>query len=241
MQKQIAITLFVFLTILGMTSCARKKVAQTIPSVPPPAPTATISAAPPVIAQGQSTTLTWQTGNVSEVTIVGVGIVPPSGTRTVSPKDSTTYGLVAKGPGGTAEANARVTVNAPLASNTRAGDSFASAVRDVYFDYDKYDIRGDQKPITEADAEFLRAHPNVSVVLEGHCDDRGSEEYNLALGDSRAGAMRDALIRVGVSPSQIKTISYGKEHPFCAEESEQCWQQNRRDHIQNASQKMEQR
>jgi peptidoglycan-associated lipoprotein len=224
---------------VGMTACAKKQTAKVTPPPPAPqAPTATIAAEPPVITSGQSTTISWQTDNATDVTIAGLGTVPASGSRTVSPSDSTTYALVAKGPGGTREASARVTVNqlvpASAAVTTNNSDLFGRRVKDVFFDYDKYDIRGDQEPITKADAEYLREHPEVSIVLEGHCDDRGSDEYNLALGDSRANAVKDALVKMGVNPKQIKTVSYGKERPFCNEDSEACWQQNRRGHIVNA-------
>jgi len=105
-------------------------------------------------------------------------------------------------------------------------------VKDIYFDYDKSDIRPDQQSAMQGDIAFLSQHPNIHFTIEGHCDERGSTEYNLALGDRRADAVRDALVQGGVSASNIKTISYGKEKPFpCApghEHEEQCWQSNRR-------------
>jgi peptidoglycan-associated lipoprotein len=101
----------------------------------------------------------------------------------------------------------------------------------VFFDYDRYNLRADETPVTQNDAAFLAQHPNVRVVIEGHCDDRGSEEYNLALGASRADTVKNALEQQGVSADRIKTVSYGKEKPFCSQDDEQCWQQNRRDHF----------
>jgi peptidoglycan-associated lipoprotein len=83
----------------------------------------------------------------------------------------------------------------------------------------------------QADARFLNQHPNINFTIEGHCDERGSTEYNLALGDNRANAVKNALAQAGVNASRIKTISYGKEKPFCTESNEQCWQQNRRGHF----------
>ncbi len=83
----------------------------------------------------------------------------------------------------------------------------------------------------QSDMLFLNQHPNISFTIEGHCDSRGSTEYNLALGDQRASAVKNALITAGISASRIKTISYGKEKPFCLEENEACWQQNRRGHF----------
>jgi peptidoglycan-associated lipoprotein len=80
-------------------------------------------------------------------------------------------------------------------------------------------------------AQFLRTHPEIKVIIEGHCDERGSTEYNLALGDRRAQAARQFLISLGVSPDRLETVSYGKERPFCFESNEICWQQNRRAHF----------
>jgi peptidoglycan-associated lipoprotein len=99
------------------------------------------------------------------------------------------------------------------------------------FDYDKANIRPDQAPATRTDAAFLLQHPSIEVVVEGHCDDRGSEEYNLALGTSRAESLKHALLQQGVPENHIKTISYGKEKPLCTQDNDQCWQQNRVDHF----------
>jgi peptidoglycan-associated lipoprotein len=215
-----------------------KKVATVTPPPPPPpaAPSASLAASPDVIQQGQSTTLTWQTKNASEIMIEGLGTVPASGSRSVKPDSSITYTLMAKGPGGTQDANTRVTVNpAPVAAvatpQPSEADLFGRNVKDVYFNFDKYNIRADEVPVTNNDAKFLDAHPDVKVMVEGHCDDRGSEEYNLALGDSRAHAMKESLEKEGVNADRIKTVSYGKEKPFCTVDDEQCWQQNRRDHV----------
>jgi peptidoglycan-associated lipoprotein len=108
---------------------------------------------------------------------------------------------------------------------------FAQNVKDIYFDYDKSDVRGDQQAVIQADAAFLQQHPNVTFTVEGHCDERGSTEYNLALGDSRASAVKNALVSAGVSADRVKTTSLGKERPFCTESNESCWQQNRRGHF----------
>jgi peptidoglycan-associated lipoprotein len=108
---------------------------------------------------------------------------------------------------------------------------FSQHVRDVYFDYDADNIRPDQQASVQGDAQFLSQHPNIQFTVEGHCDERGSTEYNLALGDRRANAVKNALIQAGLSASRVKTISYGKEKPFCTESNESCWQQNRRGHF----------
>ena len=123
------------------------------------------------------------------------------------------------------------TVQAPPTPSPSEEDLFGQSVKDVYFDYDKADLRPDQQAAIQADAQFLNQHPNINFTVEGHCDSRGSTEYNLALGDQRASSVKSALVAAGVSASRIKTISYGKEKPFCMEENEQCWQQNRRGHF----------
>jgi peptidoglycan-associated lipoprotein len=189
-----------------------------------------------VILQGQSTVLTWQTSNANEITIAGLGTLLPSGSRSITPTESTTYTLVAKGPGGTKEVSARVTVNAPIAKVTAPPppsdeDLFGKNVKDVFFDYDKSVIRPDQTSTVQNDAAFLSQHPNIKVLIEGHCDDRGSEEYNIALGTGRAESVKQVLLQHGISAERIKTISYGKEKPFCTQDNEQCWQQNRVDHF----------
>ena len=110
-------------------------------------------------------------------------------------------------------------------------DLFSQNVKDVYFDDDKADVRGDQQTSVQADAQFFNQHTNMNFTIEGHCDERGSTEYNLALGDQRASAVKNALTAAGVSAGRMKTISYGKEKPFCTESNEACWQQNRRGHL----------
>jgi peptidoglycan-associated lipoprotein len=223
---------FVAMFLLG----CNKKVAKSTPPTPPPppAPTAVLAVSPNVIQQGQSTTLSWQTTNSNEITIAGLGAVPASGSRSVTPGASTTYTLEAKGPGGAKDASARVTVNprtlsaAPLPTDA---DLFSKNVKDVFFDYDKSNIRPNEVSATQRDASFLQQHPGIKILVEGHCDDRGSDEYNIALGTSRAESVKQSLLRQGVSADRIKTISYGKENPFCTQDNEQCWQQNRVGHL----------
>jgi peptidoglycan-associated lipoprotein len=220
-----------------LAACSKKVAKATPPPPPPPpAPTATLAANPNVLQQGQSTTLTWQTRNANDITIPGLGTVAASGSRSITPNASTTYELVAKGPGGTQDANARVTVNPkPLAKvltpQPSEADLFAKNVKDVFFNYDKANIRPDEVSATDNDAKFLEQHSDIKVMIEGHCDDRGSEEYNLALGATRANSMKKSLEAQGVSADRIQTISYGKEKPYCSAEDEQCWQANRRDHV----------
>ena len=232
------ITLVFILGAIMMLGACKKKVAPPPPPPPPPppAPTASLSANPNSIERGQSTTLTWQTTLASDVSIDGIGAVQPNGSQQVTPTDSTTYHLVAKGAGGSQEATARVTVNVPPPPpppppSATEEELFAQRVRDVYFDYDADAIRPDQQSAVQGDAQFLSQHPNIQFTVEGHCDERGSTEYNLALGDRRANSVKNALVQAGLSVSRIKTISYGKEKPFCTESNESCWQQNRRGHF----------
>jgi peptidoglycan-associated lipoprotein len=206
------------------------------PAPPAAAPTATITADPLAIDLGQSIVLNWRSQNATAVTIDGIGDVNLNGTQTVSPSNSTNFHLTAKGDGGTTEANVRVTVRvpvaptapAPVATDMGSEAAFHQNVKDIFFDYDSYDLRPDATASTTAAAAYLAAHPSIKVVIGGYCDDRGSAEYNLALGENRANAARTALVSAGVSASRLRVISYGKEKQFCTEEDESCWQQNRR-------------
>lgn len=102
---------------------------------------------------------------------------------------------------------------------------------DVYFDFDKYDLRADSRQRLEKNAEFMKNYPDFVFGLEGHCDERGTNEYNLALGERRASAAKNYLVSLGVAESRIRTISYGEERPFCADHHEGCWSRNRRGHF----------
>ena len=102
---------------------------------------------------------------------------------------------------------------------------------DVFFDLDKSDIRDEARSALQKDADWMKKWTSTIVTVEGHCDSRGSSEYNLALGNRRATAAKDYLVSLGVAASRVSVISKGKEQPFCSEESESCWQQNRRGHF----------
>jgi peptidoglycan-associated lipoprotein len=203
-----------------------------------PAPTATLSADPLAIDLGQSVVLNWRTQNATAVTIDGIGTVNNNGTQTVSPSNSTNFHLVAKGDGGMAEANVRVTVRVPVAPTAPVaadgnGDmgsdaAFHQNVQDAFFDYDSFDLRPDAQAAVAQAASYLAAHPAIRVVIGGYSDERGSAEYNLALGENRANSARTALISAGVPASRLRVVSYGKEKQFCTESTESCWQQNRR-------------
>jgi peptidoglycan-associated lipoprotein len=108
-------------------------------------------------------------------------------------------------------------------------------IEDAYFDYDKSTLRADALHALQADStelrDILKDYPDYKLTIEGHCDERGSDEYNLALGDRRAQAAKDYLVQVGIPASQLNLVSYGKMKPICTEHDEACWQRNRRIHI----------
>lgn len=104
-------------------------------------------------------------------------------------------------------------------------------LKDAYFDYDQSDLRDDARSVLAANAEWMKRYPSIQVLIEGHCDERGTSAYNLALGDRRANAARDYIDSLGVSGGRVRTVSYGKERPACNESTEDCWQMNRRAHF----------
>jgi peptidoglycan-associated lipoprotein len=203
---------------------------------PPPAPVISIEVSPSTVQSGESVTITWKTENASAVTIEPLGAVLPSGSQTAMPTESTTYHLTAKGPGGVQESDARVTVTAAAAqapSNITEEDLADAAANrlDVFFDSDQYSIRPDQFNTIRNDADFFKQHPELQITVEGHCDELGSTEYNLALGVRRASEVKTALETAGVNAGRIQIISYGKEQPFCNDESDRCMRLNRRAHV----------
>jgi len=102
---------------------------------------------------------------------------------------------------------------------------------DIFFDFDKFDLRADARERLQKNADFMNQYPTLEFGLEGHCDERGTNEYNLALGERRAHAAKDYLVSLGVSSNRVRTISYGEEKPFCMGHDESCWQDNRRGHF----------
>jgi peptidoglycan-associated lipoprotein len=221
--------------------------APAAPTPPPPAaPQITqFTAEPASIQRGQSSTLRWTvTGQATNISInQGVGTVQATGNQRVFPTGSTTYVLTATGPGGTSTANATVNVTEPPPPPApppppKAAPSLTERlgeVQDAFFDYDKSDIRSDAREALTRDADALKSivtdFPSSSIVVEGHCDERGSAEYNLGLGDRRASAAKEFLVQLGVPADRLKTISYGKERPQCTEANETCYQKNRRAHF----------
>jgi len=123
----------------------------------------------------------------------------------------------------------------PNAATRARIDQLLAKIEDAYFDYDKASLRPDALTALQADSaelrDILKDYPDYKLSIEGHCDERGSAEYNIALGEKRAQAAKDYLVQVGIPAGQLNLVSYGKERPVCAEHDEACWQRNRRIHI----------
>ncbi len=235
--------------------CGPKKT----PPQPPPAPTPTqpaptpppegapaiafFTAEPTTIEKSQPSQLRWSVTNATNIQIDhGIGEVSPNGRRAVYPTATTTYTLTASGPGGAAQtASATITVASPPPppgpppTSTKTVSELVAQLQDLHFDYDKSDVRPEDQGALTADATALKTifsiSPTITIVVEGHCDERGSAEYNIGLGDRRASATKDALVALGVPGDKLKTVSFGKERPICTEATESCYQQNRRAHF----------
>jgi peptidoglycan-associated lipoprotein len=254
--------LFLLLTLLVACvsfSCRRNPtpVATVAPPPPPPpppppaaAPTITLTATPATITAGQQSTLQWEATNATAVVIEPeVGNVAAKGNQAISPQSSVTYTARATGPGGNAQAVQRITVNAvpPPAPTGGVGprpaptvtlaDMFQKEVasQPILFDYDSSEIRADQVSKAQSIAQWLKRNSSVRVSIQGHADERGSQEYNVALGDERAASVMNYLVAQGVSASQLTTVSYGEERPVCRTPDEQCFQQNRRANLEMAN------
>jgi peptidoglycan-associated lipoprotein len=215
-----------------------------------PAPAITLRAEPSAIEHGQDATLRWTTQNAKIVTISGLGEVPASGERSVSPRASTTYTGTALGDGGTATSSARVTVTDPPQPETprtaerprgtprnemAIAEQFSRAVTAIFFDYDKADLRPAEQEKLRRAAEWLQqeGHRSILFRIEGNCDPRGTAEYNLGLGDRRARAAKNFLVNLGVDASRIETVSYGLEKAMGRDEGSPgiipSWAHDRRD------------
>jgi len=142
-------------------------------------------------------------------------------------------GATAMTPGGPGTAAPGATTTAPQGAARPAPPEFRAVpdVKDIFFDFDKYDIRPGDAKVLDANASWLKSNPNQLVLIEGHCDERGTNEYNLALGERRAKAAMNYLVSQGVQASRITIISYGEERPTCSEKNEACWAKNRRAHF----------
>ena len=198
---------------------------------------------PGSIERSQTAELRWQVKDATQIEIdQGIGSIPLSGRRQIGPNESTTYTLTAQGPGGAASAKATLNVTmpapppaAPVGATPTLGERLSKEVNDAFFDFDRTELREDARTALVGDAlalqSILSEFPTASVVIEGHCDERGSAEYNLELGDRRASGAKQFLSQLGVSSDRLIEISYGKERPQCTESNETCWQRNRRVHF----------
>ncbi len=221
---------------LVLAGCRHNVTTAKTPQAPPAQaepPVARIAVNPATLERGQSAQLSWETQNAATVTIDGIGPVDSTGSRTITPNESTTYRLSAKSGSGTAEATASVSVQATVSKAAPPTEEqlFGENIKDIFFNYDNAEINSDEKSVLSGDAEFLAKYNALKIVIEGHCDERGSEDYNMSLGESRAEQVKAALVQGGIGPERIKIISYGKEQPFCLGEGEACWQKNRRAHF----------
>jgi peptidoglycan-associated lipoprotein len=247
MRKQTAVLVetLVLASLLAVAACHRNypvtppttQVPEVAPAPPGP-PTCNLTAEPAAVEQGQSITLSWTSTDATTVDIEpGVGKQLSQGSAAASPQTSTTYILTASGPGGEATCTARVTVTgstAPSVSEENlnpGGGEWSAQLQDAFFDYDSADLRQDARAVLSADASILKAHPGAAFTVEGYCDQRGSEEYNLGLGQRRASAARDFLVSLGLPVQSLATVSYGKDRLVCTETSDDCWQRNRRVHL----------
>jgi peptidoglycan-associated lipoprotein len=208
------------------------------------APTITISADQGAIEKGQSTTLRWNSTNAERVTITDLGNVPAAGSRAVSPSQSTTFTATAIGPGGSESASTRVTItekalptdvsgDRPRTTTTPANPTMVSLfnqwVQPIYFELDKAELSVEAKETLRKAAQWLTQGPNRSIAfrIEGNCDPRGTEEYNIGLGERRAQVAREFLVAAGVDMARIQTVSYGEEKSTGAGDAG--WAKDRRD------------
>jgi peptidoglycan-associated lipoprotein len=237
--------------LIAAAGCSKKVAVKTPPPAKPQAvetaapekpSIALFVASPGTIDRGGRTTLRWAVTHANNVQISpALGTVQESGSRAIFPSSDTVYTLTATGAGGNASATTSVSVLVKAASNmpdqaTRNRiQELLNRLQDAYFDYNQHSLRQDAETSLKADArtlaDILKQYPDYKLTVQGYCDERGSEEYNLALGDKRAHQTKQYLADLGVPDSQLKTVSFGKEKPVCTEHDEECWQKNRRAHI----------
>jgi peptidoglycan-associated lipoprotein len=165
-------------------------------------------------------------------------VTPRTPTATASNNTATTTTPPAPKPAPPVETASNPRPSMPDSATRAQIQALLDRIQDVYFDYDKHNLRPDALEALKSDAhtlaEIIKQYPQFKLSVEGYCDERGSEEYNLALGDERAKKAEEYLVMLGLPKDQLKTISYGKERPVCTEHDEACWQRNRRAHITQA-------
>jgi len=247
--KTLCELMMLLVLVVSVSACHKSHVAAGVPAAPgtpaaapppPLPPTCSLTAEPATIELGKSVTLTWASNNATALDLEpALGKQQVEGSTTATPQESTTYTVSVTGPSGSGTCTARVTVTSPVAqtgsvseSNLPAsGAGSASPLTDIYFDYNQSTLRPDAQNTLTQDAAYLKSHPDGKVRIEGYCDPRGSEEYNLGLGDRRATAAKAYMVNLGITSDRIATLSYGKDKPFCTEATEECFQKNRRDHV----------
>jgi peptidoglycan-associated lipoprotein len=176
--------------------------------------------------------ITWR--NIAFCSVVLSAVLAVAGcSSTTAKSESSSTGAASPSP----ESKTELTAGpAPSTSSLEAfqrGESTATPasypLKEVYFDFDRYDLRADARETLKANGDWLKGNPSAVVEIEGHCDERGTNEYNMALGAKRAQAVMDYLATLGVAANRLSTISYGEELPVCEEHTEECWAKNRRD------------
>ena len=251
---------------LASSACNKKNVAVAPPPQTPSGPDSTpvvtaapkdgvqlaqppriesFTAEPPSVERNQGATLRWVVAGTSPEIVLdpSLGIVTPTGNRQVFPMTTTTYTLTARSAVGMDSRSVTIEVRNPPAppkgpsgAPLTSGEAIRTQAKDVYFDYDRAELREDAREALEANADLLRRifanDPNFIVVIEGHADERGSAEYNIGLGDRRATITREFLIQLGVPGNRLRTLSLGEERPACTIENEVCYQRNRRAHLE---------
>jgi peptidoglycan-associated lipoprotein len=249
------VTFCIFIGLITLaTACHKKTPAAAVPAAapaaaPPPAapgpPTCTLTAAPATVTLGQAVTLNWISSDATTINLnPGLGSQQAQGSTSVTPSASTTYAIALSGPGGSGECSARVTVTPPVSPSPSVSESnipgasgaIANSLQDAFFDYNQSNLRPDAQAALTHDAAYLKSHPDVKIRIGGYCDQRGSEQYNLGLGERRADSAQQFLVNLGVAADRISTVSYGKDRPFCTQNTDPCYQENRRAQLVMAAQ-----
>jgi peptidoglycan-associated lipoprotein len=195
---------------------------------------------PESVSEGESAELVWVAINTDRVIIDhNIGTVIPKGRMRVFPEETATYLLRAEGPGGAVDKSITIEVATPASAEDLAtaglplAELFRSSVKPVFFDFDSAELSEESKITLNGNIRWLQHtdHGDLRFLIRGHCDDRGTEEYNLALGDKRARIVRQYLIQNGISPSRMRTVSLGEELPFAEGDEDEAHALNRRAHF----------
>lgn len=245
-----------FTLLLGSTACARRPLPPLPPASPPSAPEPapqpgaeallppelSVLVEPSVIRKGESALLSWEARNADQVFVNhNIGAVGVSGKIKFFPEETTTYTVTAQGPGGRVEKSVTVDIaddkEPGLTREDLPGKSmeerFNYFVKPVFFDFDSAELTEEAKITLDGNIRWLASPENAYIrfLIEGHCDERGTEEYNLALGDKRAQVVKRYLLDAGIHPSRMVTVTLGEERPFDSRQTEEAWALNRRAHF----------